>query len=82
LDGEVSGQGKQGAITLKRGQFHDDDSLIVTREDDSSRAHNDHSNRVSDLVAGSGGARLAILTKESLAKALKQLGMSAMGSTE
>lgn len=68
VDGMILGQSPDGPVALQRGQWYEDG------------AHGEA--EMKDISAGKTGARLGVLSKDGLATALKELGLSAIGSAE
>jgi len=86
MDGEVSGTADGEAVSLKRGNVRKSEDLVELemkfRPPDAVDNVGPDSNFPTGLVAGPGGARLVVLSKESMEHALKQLGLSAIDGAE
>mmetsp|Transcript_170153 Transcript_170153/g.545657 ORF Transcript_170153/g.545657 Transcript_170153/m.545657 type:complete len:917 (+) Transcript_170153:125-2875(+) len=86
IGGKLSGVCREAPISLERGKWYEDGSIAdLETTDDSQTAQSSVDGKkaeLRDLVAGEQGARLGVLTKEGLAAALKELGLSAIGSAE
>jgi len=74
IDGKISGQTKESPVTLERGQSYEEGSVI-------SNAKTQEKSELREVKVAQ-KARLGVLTKEGLASALKELGLSAIGSAE
>mmetsp|Transcript_29891 Transcript_29891/g.86907 ORF Transcript_29891/g.86907 Transcript_29891/m.86907 type:complete len:936 (+) Transcript_29891:94-2901(+) len=93
VDGQLSCENGGAPMMLHRGNCYEDGALIETgTEAERGRVsvslavqaldQADGRAKLSKIVVGQAGARLAVLTQEGLAKALKELGLSAIGSAE
>lgn len=93
MEGDVSGLNKGDPVQLARGSWYEDGNIVEASALPSGTPSNRRpsmalmtmdreSAELDQLVAGSGGARLAILTKDGFAAALRELGLSAVGSAE
>jgi len=88
LDGRLSKAGKDSPVSLERGNWYEDGAFVestqISRTDGSGSRPPPPGEKVEikDLVVGPKGARLGILSKEGLATALKELGLSAVVSAE
>jgi len=89
IDGKLDGLNNSFPVTLERGQWYEDGAIVEAEggggDGEASTAlivlDREKAN-LHDLSAGRSGARLGILTKDGLAAAFKELGLSAMGSVE
>lgn len=86
IDGTITGTDRRDqVVTITRGQWYDDGSFFdVSKSGQARKAQNssEQGSELRGLAAGSKGARLGILTKDGLGNALKELGLSAIGSAE
>lgn len=83
IDGSISGTDrKEQLVTYTRGQWYDDGSLMDLSADNPTTAGGKDPDRMADLAAGPQGARLCTLSRHGLGNALKELGLSAIGSAE
>jgi len=88
VEGSVRCSNGGKPVTLERGRWYEDGAIIESQESahDARRpsiiALDREKANLQDIVAGSDGARLGVLTKEGLAEALQRLGLSAIGSAE
>ncbi|CAE7168358.1 Pkg21D [Symbiodinium pilosum] len=73
LEGSVSGLEKEKEVKLQRGDWIEDEALLNSSSAASS---------IKNMKAGSGGARVAMLTRDGMASALKALGVSIANSAE
>lgn len=78
LDGQVSGEHKDQKVTLERGQWLEDGGVLESE----TSAASAKTAEIRNLVAGAEGARIGCLTKDGLARALKELGLAAIGTAE
>eukprot|EP00929_Paragymnodinium_shiwhaense_P000103 TRINITY_DN10025_c0_g1_i1.p1 TRINITY_DN10025_c0_g1~~TRINITY_DN10025_c0_g1_i1.p1 ORF type:complete len:916 (+),score=253.81 TRINITY_DN10025_c0_g1_i1:120-2867(+) len=81
IDGDISGNAKGQSVKLARGEWYEEGANVAETEgmvDQKQAGKAD----LRDIRAGSSGARLGVLTKDGLANALKELGLSAIGSAE
>mmetsp|Transcript_85594 Transcript_85594/g.133806 ORF Transcript_85594/g.133806 Transcript_85594/m.133806 type:complete len:925 (+) Transcript_85594:57-2831(+) len=82
-DGVIEGKNKGSPVTLGRMQWYEQDSLVESGGADAlSSLEGGKTGTLTELVAGSNGARVAILTEAAFAKTLKDLGLSQMSETD
>jgi cGMP-dependent protein kinase len=95
-DGEVKGKNNGKEVKLGRAMWFEQDTLLEDVGDDKTPSKQrktvkeeqalaalDHSKgTLKDLVAGQGGARVAILTEDALAKVAKELGLSGFDNSD
>jgi len=92
IEGRLSCMNRGKAVTLERGQCFEDGMILDggsssggARPRASVVGHNSSEPETADLkniVVDQAGARLAVLSKEGLAAALKELGLAAISSAE
>lgn len=78
VDGQLKGDNKSVPVVLSRGQWLEDGTIV----DSASGPASPSKAELKGLVTGNDKTKLGILTKEGLANALKELGLSAIGSAE
>lgn len=89
VDGDISGITGSKTTKYQRGDWFEDDTMMQEDEDNKdpslklSPSSVDLQNKApKTLTAGPQGAKLATLTKDGLGKALKELGIAAIGNSE
>jgi len=84
IDGSIDGLSHSSAITLSRGGWYEEDAIIKRMENHDAAAAQEEIKKnqgsLTALVAGTAGAKIAILTKEAIAQVFSAMGLSAGGN--
>jgi len=79
IDGFIEGVSNSSPVTLKRGGWYEEDAIIESEEMDAAEAQEEVKKKagsLKSLKAGLNGAKLGILTKESITQVFSTLGLS------
>lgn len=85
VDGSVDGVSESTPVSLPRGGWYEEDALIDGADMDAAagqEAMRKKKGTLSQLKAGAGGAKLGILTVESMSKVFSDLGLSSISNTD